>query len=122
MFTTMLYEIFVVIIHQMTDVVSTNRVRGLDAVGWDVAMVFEAVINHIFGAVVTGSFVITVLAKVMVEADAVGQAVLVYEIHKLIHGLCPNDFYVSAYRREYQPIRPGVERIAAVIQPEKGFH
>ena len=97
MFTTMLYEIFVVIIHQMTDVVSTNRVRGLDAVGWDVAMVFEAVINHIFGAVVTGSFVITVLAKVMVEADPVGQTVLVYEIDKLIHGLSPNDFYVSAY-------------------------
>jgi hypothetical protein len=84
--------------------------------------VLKAIVHDILGAVVACPLVVAVFTEVMVEADAVGQSVLVYEIHKLIHGLCPNDFYVSAYRREYQPIRPGVERIAAVIQPQEGFH
>ena len=98
LFTTMLYEIFVVIVHQMTDVVSTNRVGGLDAIGWDVAMVFEAIIDHAFGAVVTITFIVTIFAKVMVETDAIRQSALVYVVHKRIHGLKPNDVHVSANR------------------------
>ena len=47
MFTTMLYEIFVVIVHQMTDVVGTDRIGGLDGIGVDVAMVFETIIDLI---------------------------------------------------------------------------
>ena len=101
----------------MADVIFANRIGGLDGISRNVAVVLEAVVHNILGAVIAGTLVVAVFSKIMVEADAVGQAVLVYEIHKLIHGLCPNDFYVSAYRREYQPIRPGVERIAAVIQP-----
>ena len=69
----------------------------MDRIRRNVAIVLKAVVYDVFGAVVTGSFVITVLAKVMVEADAVGQTVLVNEIYKLIHGLCPNNFYISAY-------------------------
>ena len=101
----------------MADVIFANRIGGLDGISWNVAVVLKAIIHNILGAVVAGTFIVAVFSKIMVEADAVGQAVLVYEIHKLIHGLCPYDFYVSAYRREYQPIRPCVERIAAVIQP-----
>ena len=106
-----------IIIHEVADVIFADRIGGLDGVRRDVAVVLEAVVHDILGAVVAGTFIVAVFSKIMVEADAVGQAVLVYEVHKLIHGLCPNDFYVSAYRRKYQPIRPCVERIAAVIQP-----
>ena len=82
----------------MADVIFADRIGGLDGVRRNVAVVLEAVVHNILGAVVAGTLVITVFTQIMVEADAVGQAVLVYEIHKLIHGLCPNDFYVSANR------------------------
>ena len=101
----------------MANVIFANRIRWLDGISRNVAVVLEAVVHNILGAVVAGTLIVAVFSKIMVEADAVGQAVLVYEVHKLIHGLCPNDFYISANRWEYQPIRPGVERIAAVIQP-----
>ena len=106
-----------IIIHQVADVIFADRIGRLDGVRRNVAVVLKTIVYDILGAVVAGTLVVTVFTEVMIEADAVGQSVLVYEIHKLIHGLCPYDFYVSAYRREYQPIRPCVERIAAVIQP-----
>ena len=87
-----------VVIHQMTDVVRTDGVGGLDGVGWDVAMVLETVVHDAFGAVVTIALIVTVFTKVMVEADAVRQSVLVYVVHKRIHGLQPNDVHVSADR------------------------
>ena len=111
------YKIVMIIIHQVADIIFAYRIGGLDGVRRDVAVVLKAIVHDTFGAVVTIALIVTVFTKIMVETDAVGQSVLVNEIHKLIHGLCPNDFYVSANRREYQPIRPGVERIAAVIQP-----
>ena len=80
----------------MTDVVGTDGVGGLDSIGWDVALVFEAIINHSFGTIVAIPLIVTVFAKVMVEADAVRQSVLVYVVHKRIHGLKPNDVHVSA--------------------------
>lgn len=82
----------------MADVIFANRIGGLDGISRNIAVVLEAVVHDILGAVVAGTLVITVFSKIMVETDAVGQAVLVYEVHKLIHGLCPNDFYVSANR------------------------
>lgn len=82
----------------MADVIFANRIGGLDGISRNVAVVLEAVVHDILGAVVAGTLVITVFSKIMVETDAIGQAVLVYEVHKLIHGLCPNDFYVSANR------------------------
>ena len=93
-----------IIIHEVADIIFAYRIGGLDGVRGNVAVVLKAIIDYILGAVVAGTFIVAVFSKIMVEADAVGQAVLVYEIHKLIHGLCPYDFYVSAYRREYQPI------------------
>lgn len=107
-----------IIVHQVADVIFADRIGRLDGVRRDVAFVLKTIVHDILGAVVAGTFVVTIFTEVMVEADAVGQPVLVYEIHKLIHGLRPNNFYVSSYRREHQPIRPGVERIAAVIQPQ----
>ena len=85
-----------VIIHQMTDIVGTDGVRGLDGIGRDVALVFEAIINHSFSAIVAITLIVTVFAKVMVKADAIWQSVLVYVVHKRIHGLKPNDVHVSA--------------------------
>ena len=82
----------------MADVFLADRIGRLNGIRRNVTIVLKAVVYDVFGAVVTGSFVITVLAKVMVEADAVGQTMLVYEIDKLIHGLCPNNFYISADR------------------------
>ena len=82
----------------MANVIFANRIGGLDGISRNVAVVLEAVVHNILGAVVAGTLIVAVFSKIMVEADAVGQAVLVYEIHKLIHGLCPNDFYVSANR------------------------
>ena len=82
----------------MADVIFANRIGGLDGVRGDVAVVLKAKVYDILGAVVACPLVVTVFTEVMVEADAARQSVLVYEIHKLIHGLCPNDFYVSAYR------------------------
>ena len=82
----------------MADVIFANRIGGLDGISRNVAVVLEAVVHDILGAVVAGTLDITVFSKIMVETDAIGQAVLVYEVHKLIHGLCPNDFYVSANR------------------------
>ena len=61
----------------------------MDGISRNVAVVLEAVVHNILGAVVAGTLVITVFSKIMVETDAIGQAVLVYEVHKLIHGLCP---------------------------------
>ena len=80
----------------MTDVVGTDGVGGLDGIGRDVALVFETVINHSLGAIVAIPLIVAVFTKVMVEADAVRQSVLVYVIHKRIHGLKPNDVHVSA--------------------------
>ena len=82
----------------MANVIFANRIGGLDGISRNVAVVLEAVVHDILGAVVASTLIVAVFSKIMVEADAVGQAVLVYEIHKLIHGLCPNDFYVSANR------------------------
>ena len=82
----------------MADVIFANRIGGLDGISRNVAVVLEAVVHDILGTVVTIALIVTVFTKVMVETDAVGQSVLVYEVHKLIHGLCPNDFYVSANR------------------------
>ena len=82
----------------MANVIFANRIGGLDGISRNVAVVLEAVVHNILGAVVAGTFIVAVFSKIMVEADAIGQAVLVYEVHKLIHGLCPNDFYVSANR------------------------
>jgi glycerol uptake facilitator-like aquaporin len=82
----------------MADVIFANRIGGLDGVRRDVAVVLEAVVHNILGAVVAGTLVVAVFSKIMVETDAIGQAVLVYEVHKLIHGLCPYEFYVSANR------------------------
>ena len=87
-----------VIIHQVADIIFAYRIGGLDGVRRDVAVVLKAIVHDILGAVVAGTLVITVFSKIMVETDAIGQAVLVYVIHKLIHGLCPNDFYISANR------------------------
>ena len=106
----------------MTDVVGSDRVGGLDGIGRNITLVFEAIIDHSFGTVVAIPLIVTVFTKVMVEADAIRQSVLVYVIHKRIHGLKPNDVHVSADGREHQPIRSGIERIAAVIQPQEGFH
>lgn len=86
-----------VIIHQMTDVVGTDGVGGLNGIGRDVALMFKAVIDYPFSAIVAIPLIVTVFAKVMVEADAVRQSVLVYVVHKRIHGLKPNDVHVSAY-------------------------
>ena len=88
--------IIVVIIHQMTDVVGTDGVRRLDGISRDVALMFEAIIDYSFCAIVAISLIVTVFAKVMVEADAIWQSVLVYVVHKRIHGLKPNDVHVSA--------------------------
>ena len=82
----------------MADVIFANRIGGLDGISRNVAVVLEAVVHDILGAVVAGTLIVAVFSKIMVETDAIGQAVLVYEVHKLIHGLCPNDFYVSANR------------------------
>ena len=82
----------------MANVIFANRIGGLDGISRNVAVVLEAVVHNILGAVVAGTFIVAVFSKIMVEADAIGQAVLVYEVHKLIHGLCPNDFYISANR------------------------
>ena len=87
-----------VIIHQVTDVVGTDGVGGLDGIGRDVALMFEAVIDYSFGTIIAIAFIIAVFTKVMVEADAVWQSVLVYVVHKRIHGLKPNDVHVSADR------------------------
>ena len=87
-----------IIVHEVADVIFANRIGGLDGVRRDVAVVLKAIVHDILGAVVAGTFIVAVFTEVMVETDAIGQAVLVYEVHKLIHGLCPNDFYVSAYR------------------------
>ena len=82
----------------MEDVIFANRIGGLDGISRNVAVVLEAVVHNILGAIIAGTLIVAVFSKIMVETDAIGQAVLVYEIHKLIHGLCPNDFYVSANR------------------------
>ena len=87
-----------IIIHEVADIIFADRIGGLDGIGGNVAVVLKTIVHDILGAVVAGTFVVAVFTEVMVEADAVRQAVLVYVIHKLIHGLCPNDFYVSAYR------------------------
>jgi hypothetical protein len=87
-----------IIVHEVADVIFADWIRGLDGKRGNVTIMFQAIIDYILGAVVAGTFIVAVFSKIMVEADAVGQAVLVYEVHKLIHGLCPNDFYVSAYR------------------------
>lgn len=85
----------------MMDVVGTDGVGGLDSIGRDVAIMFEAVIDHSFGAIVAIPLIVAILTKVMVEADAVRQSVSVYVVHKRIHGLKPNDVHVSANGREY---------------------
>lgn len=82
----------------MANVIFANRIGGLDGISRNVAVVLEAVVHDILGAVVAGTLIVAVFSKIMVETDAIGQAVLVYEVHKLIHGLCPNDFYISANR------------------------
>ena len=87
-----------IIIHEVADVIFADRIGGLDGIRGYVAVVLKAIVHDILGAVVAGTFVVAVFTEVMVEADAVRQAVLVYVIHKLIHGLCPNDFYISTYR------------------------
>ena len=87
-----------VISHQMTDVVGTDGVGGLDGIGRDVALMFEAIIDYSFGAIVAIPLIVAIFAKVMVEADAIRQSVLVYVVHKRIHGLKPNDVHVSADR------------------------
>ena len=87
-----------IIVHEVADVFFADRIGGLDGVRRDVAVMLKAIIHNILGAVVAGTLVVTVFSKIMVKADAVGQAVLIYEVHKLVHGLCPNDFYVSANR------------------------
>ena len=80
----------------MADVVGTDGVGGLNGIGRDIALVFEAIIDHSFGAIVAIPLIVTVFAKVMVKADAIWQSVLVYVVHKRIHGLKPNDVHVSA--------------------------
>ena len=87
-----------IIVHEVADVFFADRIGGLDGVRRDVAVVLKTIVHDILGAVVACPLVVAVFTEVMVEADAVRQAVLVYVIHKLIHGLCPNDFYVSANR------------------------
>lgn len=87
-----------IIIHEVADVIFAYRIRGLDGVRGNVAVVLKTIVHDILGAVVACPLVVAVFTEVMVEADAVRHAVLVYEIHKLIHGLCPNDFYISANR------------------------
>lgn len=87
-----------IIIHQVADVIFAYRIGRLDGVGRNVAVVLEAVVHNILGTIIAGTLIVAVFSKIMVEADAVGQSVLVNEIQKLIHGLCPNDFYVSANR------------------------
>jgi len=87
-----------IIIHEVANVIFAHRIGGLDGVRRDVAVVLKTIVHDILGAVIAGAFIVAVFAKVMIEADAVGQSVLVYEVHKLIHGLCPYDFYVSANR------------------------
>ena len=82
----------------MADVIFANRIGGLDGVRRNVAVVLKTIFHDILGAVVAGTLVVAVFTEVMIEADAVGQAVLVYEVHKLIHCLRPYDIYVSAYR------------------------
>lgn len=82
----------------MADVFFANRIGGLNGISRNVAVVLEAVVHDILGAVVASTLIVAVFSKIMVETDAIGQAVLVYEVHKLIHGFCPNDFYVSANR------------------------
>lgn len=87
-----------IIIHEVADIIFAYRIGGLDGVRRDVAVVLKTIVHDILGAVVACPLVVAVFSKIMVEADAVRQSVLVYEIHKFIHGLCPNDFYVSANR------------------------
>ena len=82
----------------MTDVVGSDRVGGLDGISRDVALMFETVIDYPFGTIVAIPLIVTIFAKVMVETDAIWQSVLVYVVHKRIHGLKPNDVYVSANR------------------------
>ena len=82
----------------MADVIFAYRIGRLDGISRNVAVVLEAVVDDILGAIIAGTLVVAVFSKIMVETDAIGQAVLVYEVHKLIHGLCPNDFYISANR------------------------
>lgn len=85
-----------IIIHQMPDVGGADRIGRLDGVGRNIAMVLEAVIYHSFSTIIAVALVVTVFAQIMVEADAVRQSVLVYVVHKRIHGLKPNDVHVSA--------------------------
>lgn len=87
-----------IIIHQVADVIFAYRIGRLDGIRGNVAVVLKTIVHDILGAVVAGTLIVAIFTEVMIEADAVRQSVLVYEIHKLIHGLCPNDFYVSAYR------------------------
>ena len=87
-----------IIVHEVADVVFAYRIGGLDGVRRDVAVVLKAIVHDILGAVVAGTFIVTIFSEVMIEADAIRQTVLIYEIRKLIHGLRPNDFYISAYR------------------------
>ena len=87
-----------VVIHQMTNVVCPYRVGGLDGVGGDVAMVLQTIVHDAFGTIVSIPLIVAIFTKVMVEADAVWQSVLVYVVHKRIHGLKPNDVHVSADR------------------------
>lgn len=82
----------------MADVIFANRIGGLDGISRNIAVVLEAVVHDILGAIIAGTLVVAVFSKIMVEADAVGQSVLVYEVHKLIHGLYPDNINVSAYR------------------------
>jgi hypothetical protein len=87
-----------IIVHEVADVIFADWIRGLDGVRGNVAVVLKTIVHDILGAVVACPLVVAIFTEVMIEADAVRQSVLVYEIHKLIHGLSPNDFYVSAYR------------------------
>lgn len=87
-----------IIIQQVADIIFADRIGGLDGIGGNVAVVLKTIVHDILGAVVACPLVVAIFTEVMIETDAVGQAVMVYEVHKLIHGLCPNDFYVSANR------------------------
>ena len=90
----------------MADVFLANRIRGLNGISRDVAVVLKAVVNYVLSTIIASALVIAVFTKIMVEANAIRQPVLVYEIHKLIHGFYPDNIHVSAYWREHQPIRP----------------
>ena len=87
-----------IIIHEVADIIFAYRIGGLDGVRRDVAVVLKTIVHDILGAVVAGTFIVAVFSKIMVEADAVRQSVLVYVVHKRIHGLKPNDVHVSADR------------------------